>query len=68
MDVVYTHWCGLDVHKRDVVACLVTPGSAGPVQKTIRRFSTMTGRLEALARQAVERQRLEAIGPLRPQA
>jgi hypothetical protein len=50
MDVVYTHYRGVDVHKREVVACLVSPRSDGPVQKTIRRSSTMTDGLEALRR------------------
>ena len=49
MDVVYPHCCGLDVHQREVVACVVIPGTEGPVQKTLRRFSTMTEGLEALA-------------------
>ena len=49
MDVVYPHCCGLDVHQREVVACVVIPGTDGPVQKTLRRFSTMTEGLEALA-------------------
>ena len=29
MDVVYTHCCGLDVHKKEVVACLIVPGPDG---------------------------------------
>lgn len=37
MDVVYTHVCGLDVHKKNVVACVITPEI-----KEIRTFSTMT--------------------------
>jgi len=37
MDVVYTHVCGLDVHKKNVVACMITPET-----KEIRTFSTMT--------------------------
>lgn len=37
MDVVYTHVCGLDVHKKNVVACTITPEI-----KDIRTFSTMT--------------------------
>jgi transposase len=49
MDVVYTHCCGLDIGKKEVVACLVVPGEAGRVQKTIRRFPTMTADLERLA-------------------
>ncbi len=50
MDVVYTHCCGLDVHKREVVACAIVPDAAGRPAKTIRRFPTMTEDLEALAR------------------
>jgi len=37
MEVVYSHCCGLDVHKKTVVACVITPK-----EKEIRTFSTMT--------------------------
>lgn len=37
MDIVYSHVCGLDVHKKNVVACVLTPD-----EKEIRTFSTMT--------------------------
>lgn len=37
MEVVYSHCCGLDVHKKTVVACVITPKG-----KEIRTFSTMT--------------------------
>ncbi|ADG06100.1 IS110 family RNA-guided transposase [Kyrpidia tusciae] len=37
MDVVYDRCCGLDVHKKMVVACVLTPET-----KEIRTFSTMT--------------------------
>lgn len=37
MEVVYTHCCGLDVHKKNAVACVITPEG-----KEIRTFSTMT--------------------------
>lgn len=37
MEVVYSHCCGLDVHKKIVVACTITPKG-----KEIRTFSTMT--------------------------
>lgn len=30
MDVVYTHVCGLDVHKKNVVACVLLQGSFIP--------------------------------------
>src|SRR2546423_4802103 len=29
MDVLYPRCCGVDVHKKQVVACLLTPGPAG---------------------------------------
>jgi transposase len=43
MDVVYSHVCGLDVHKKNIVACVLTPET-----KEIRTFSTMTEDLMAL--------------------
>jgi transposase len=49
MDVLYSHCCGLDVHKKTVVACLLTPGANGQPAKAIRTFSTMTVDLIALA-------------------
>jgi transposase len=49
MDVVYTHCCGLDVHKKEVVACVIVPGEDGRATKTIRRYGTMTDDLEGLA-------------------
>lgn len=49
MDVVYPRCCGLDVHKRGVVACLVTPGADGAPTKEVRTFTTMTDDLLALS-------------------
>ena len=49
MDLVYPRCCGLDLHQRTVVACLLTPGADGQPVKTIRTFSTMTANLVALA-------------------
>jgi transposase len=51
MDVVYERCCGLDIHKKTVVACVLVPGpdpAAGPPTKAIRTFGTMTGDLRAL--------------------
>ena len=48
MEVVYPRCCGLDVHKKVVVACLIRPGEDGTAQKEIRTFSTMTDDLLAL--------------------
>ena len=49
MDVVYPRCCGLDLHKRTVVACLLTPGPRGKPVKEVRTFGTMTDDLLALA-------------------
>lgn len=48
MQVLYPCCCGLDVHKKFVVACLMTTNAAGQVQKESRTFSTMTQDLLAL--------------------
>ena len=44
MDTVYQRCCGLDVHKKSVVACVITPEG-----QEVRRFSTMTKDLLGLA-------------------
>jgi transposase len=49
MDVISPRCCGLDVHKREVVACVVTTGSDGMPRKTIRAFGTMSPDILALA-------------------
>lgn len=49
MDVVYERCCGLDIHKKVVVACLITPGADGKPQKEIRSFGTMTSDLLELS-------------------
>ncbi|HEX2290417.1 MAG TPA: IS110 family transposase, partial [Pseudonocardiaceae bacterium] len=49
MDIIYERCCGLDIHKRSVVACLIVPGPAGTPHKEIRTFGTMTDDLLALA-------------------
>jgi transposase len=49
MNVLYTHCCGLDIHKKTVVACLII-STAGPEPvKETRTFRTMTADLLALA-------------------
>jgi transposase len=37
MNVIYERCCGLDIHKKSVVACLLTPG-----HKEVRTFGAMT--------------------------
>ncbi len=49
MDVTYTHCAGLDVHKKSVVVCTLTPGAAGEIVSEIRTFGTMTHDLLALS-------------------
>jgi hypothetical protein len=47
MDVMFTHCAGLDVHKKTVTACRVTPDPTGREADGIvelRVFGTMTGR------------------------
>ena len=45
MQVLYPSCCGMDVHKRFVVACLLWQGADGQPHKEIRRYDTMTGDL-----------------------
>src|SRR3712207_1748995 len=49
MHVVHERCCGLDIHKKVVVACLVVPGPDGAATKQVRSFGTMTADLLALA-------------------
>jgi transposase len=48
MQVLYPCCCGLDIHKKFVVACVMTTNAEGQVQKESRTFSTMTKDLLAL--------------------
>ena len=49
MDVAYPRCCGLDIHKKTVVACLITSEGTSKPNIGIRTFSTMTFDLLALA-------------------
>lgn len=49
MDVLYSRCCGLDVHKKRVVACRITPGAEGSSEKEVRTFGTVTKDLLELA-------------------
>lgn len=49
MRVVYERCCGLDVHKKTVVACVLITETRGEMQRHIRTCSTMTAGLLALA-------------------
>jgi transposase len=48
MQVLYPCCCGLDIHKKFVVACVLITAADGSVVKEIRTFSTMTPELLAL--------------------
>lgn len=54
MDVVHERCCGLDVHKRTVVACVIVPGPHRVPVKQIRTFGTMTVDVLQLADWLVE--------------
>jgi transposase len=49
MRVLYERCCGLDIHKKFVVACLLATGPDGTAHKEVRTYSTMTNDLLALA-------------------
>jgi transposase len=49
MDILYPCCCGLDIHKRNVTACLIDRDSKGRSRKEVRTFGTMTDELLALA-------------------
>lgn len=42
MEVVYERCAGLDVHKKDVVACRIVPEEGKGWRKEVKRFGTMT--------------------------
>jgi transposase len=48
MQVLHASCCGLDIHKRFVVACLLTTRADGGVEKEVRTFGTMTQELLGL--------------------
>jgi len=45
MDVLYARCAGIDVHKKMVVACLITPDATGTPMKETRTYGTMTADL-----------------------
>lgn len=48
LQVIFARVCGLDVHKKVVVACVRILGPDGRVRCQVRRFDTMTADLRAL--------------------
>ena len=49
MDVIDSRCCGLDIHKKTVVACLISSAQGQPPQKEVRTFRTMTAALWLVA-------------------
>jgi hypothetical protein len=49
MDILYPHCCGIDVHKKSVMACVNTPDPNGAARSEVRRFGTTTRELLELA-------------------
>src|SRR6266480_4685324 len=49
MQVLYERCCGLDVHKKMVVACVLITSADGQVHKQVRTVATTTAGLLALA-------------------
>ena len=60
MRVLYERCCGLDIHKKFVVACFLATGADGTVGKEGRTYSTMTADLLALS----DWLRAEGCGPV----
>jgi len=48
MDVLHDRCCGLDVHKKTVVACVLRPSDSGGREKEVRTFGTTTRALREL--------------------
>jgi transposase len=49
MQVMYARCCGLDVHKKTVVACVLLTNEQGHVRRAVHTFGTMTADLLALS-------------------
>ena len=49
MEVIYPRCCGLDIHKKTVVACVILSDPGQPPRKETQTFRTMTADLLALA-------------------
>ena len=66
MQVEYARCCGLDVHQKSVVACVLLTAEDGSVQRQVRTFATMTADLLALNdwlnAQQVEQVAMESTG------
>jgi transposase len=48
MEVVNAHCCGLDVHNKTVVACIIVPGPDGKPRREVLTFGTTTNEITKL--------------------
>jgi transposase len=55
VQVVHERCCGLDIHKRLIVACAITPGPDGRPQRELRSCGTMTADILQLGDWLAER-------------
>jgi hypothetical protein len=66
MQVVHARCCGVDIHKKPVVACVLLTSANGHVQREVRTYATMTADLLArsdwLAAYAVTQIAMESTG------
>ena len=49
MEVKYERCCGIDVHKKSLVGCVIVPGPDGQVAKVKQSFGTMQEELQGLS-------------------
>lgn len=66
MEVVHERCCGLDIHKKLIVACSIVPGREGQPRKQVRTFGSMSDDLEKLSNwlteQAISHVAMESTG------
>jgi transposase len=69
MEVIYPRVAGLDIHKKLIVACRITPGKGSRVQREVRSFGTTTAAIgqmaDWLAEEGVTHVAMEATGVVR---
>ena len=70
MQVVYPRCCGLDIHKKSIVACVLLTDADGMLHRFVRTFGTMTADLlvldDWLSFHAVTHVAMESTGVLTP--
>ena len=70
MQIVHARCCGLDVHQKSVVACVLLTADDGTVQREIRTYATMTADLlllrDWLASLEIQAVAMESTGVFTP--